>query len=267
MEPEAAGLRAALRWAGPGALLALGLALAACGGASTPATPLTPGLYSGTSATGQNLTVLTLADGTFWGASSSTPQASGTSTLTLARTSGANGRFSSFSATTYALPGTSLPIVDDTKVFGSFTSNQILPTITLGSSSSSYTLSLLPLSAGTASLATLAGAYSDTLKIFAATADPSFTQPSLAMTIQDGSGAVQGNLTVAGTAVGTVTGTFTPRTDINAFNVNLSFNATYPPYTSGFTGYAFYDPDTRVLQLLARRPSDNPIGFFATGPN
>ena len=122
MEPEAAGLRAALRWAGPGALLALGLALAACGGASAPATPLTPGLYSGTSATGQNLTVLTLADGTFWGASSSTPQASGTSTLTLAR-------------------------------------------------------------------------------------------------------------------------------------------------TSGVTGGACYDPDTRVLQLLARRPSDNPIGFFATGPN
>ena len=267
MKPKAPWPGEAIRRIGPGALLCLGLVLAACGGGPDPATPINPGLYAGTSASGQKLTVLTLADGTFWGATSPTAQASGTSVLTFARTSGSNGRFSSFSATTWALPGTDLPIVDDTRVFGTFSSNQIFPTITLGAAASSYTLSCLPLSAGTASLATLAGSYADTLKLFNAAADPGFVQPALAMTIQDGSGAVQGSLTMAGANIGTMTGRFTPRTDINAFNVTLSIATSIGLFNGGYSGYAFYDPDTRVLQLMARPVSGTPLGFFPSGPD
>ncbi len=268
MKPEVPGPGEALRRFGPAALLALGLVLAACGGgAADPVTPIPPGLYAGTSATGQKLTVLTLADGTFWGATSGTAQASATSVLTFARTSGSNGRFASFSASTYALPGTELPLVDDTRVSGSFSGNQLFPALTLGGAASSYTLDLLPLSAGTASLATLAGSYTDTLKLFAATADPSFVQPLLTLAIQDGSGAVQGSLTQAGIRIGSVTGSFTPRTDLNAFDVSLSVTTSIGVFNGGYRGYAFYDPDTRVLQVTARPISGNPLGFFPSGPD
>lgn len=260
-------------WAG----ISLAALLAGCGGGgggtpSAPVNDLTSGLYSGTSATGEELNVMTLADGTFWATSDASALASGTSSVILGKVTASGGTFASTSAKTWALPGTPLPVLDDTKVAGTYAGTRLSATITLGPASSSYTLTYQAGSRAQAALAQIAGAYADTLKIFASTFATGFEQPTVALRIDPGTGAVSGTLACAGSQVGTVAGTVTPRTDLNAFNVSLRFTTADPAMDaalggSTFTGYALYDATGKELQVVARPLSGNPIGCFASGPN
>lgn len=265
------------------AVTGFGLAalLAGCGGGGTTAKPaptptpsgpaslIPPGVYTGASSTGQQLQVLSLADGTFWAAASATGQASGTSVLTLARVKASGGNLTSTSASTSALPGTSLPIVDNTQVTGSYAANQISATLTDGASST-YALAYSTAYTGAASLAQIAGAYAGTLKIFIFQANSTFVQPTIAINIDPATGSVSGTIARSGTQLGTVAGTVTPRADVNAYNVTLSFATTDEALGALLSlpcqGYGLYHP-ADGLQLIARPTSGNPIGFWASGPN
>lgn len=90
---------------------------------------------------------------------------------------------------------------------------------------------------------------------------------------------VGSNGKVAGTVVdctgtpgnSTVTGTLTPRTDIDAFDVTLSFTAgagSEPLDGIAFDGIAYYNAKTKVLNLAALTANrQTAIGFVAGGPN
>jgi len=251
------------------------------GSATTPSGPvslITPGIYSGVSTTGVQFQVLGLADGTFRGSSTATNQVSDTSSLALARVSASGGNFTSTGASTWLLPGTPLPTPDVTQITGTYTSNQISATLILGGVSTSYTLAYLPTSAAAASLTQVAGAYADTLKLFANQAVSSFVQPTMAITINAATGAISGTLARGGTPIGTVTGTLTPRSDVNAYNVSLTFALTDDIISAilingySYQGYALYNPASG-LQFVASQAvaggliTGTPFGFWASGPN
>lgn len=150
--------------------------------------------------------------------------------------------------------------------------------MTLGGASSSYTLAYLPTSATAASLAPVSGAYAGTLKLFANQAIPSFVQPTMAITINAATGAISGTLARGGVPIGTVTGTLTPRSDVNAYTVSLTFALTDQAISGilingySYQGYALYFPASG-LQFVASQAvaggliTGTPFGFWAAGPN
>lgn len=127
-----------------------------------------------------------------------------------------------------------------------------------------------------ASLSDVAGKFSGNVSstLYTSTLQGAGCHLSLALTIGS-NGKINGTLDdCTGTSLpstSTVTGTLTPRSDILAFDVSLTFVAgsdSAPLDGKTYSGVAYYDASTQYLHLVANTPSGtNAIGFVAKGPN
>lgn len=128
-----------------------------------------------------------------------------------------------------------------------------------------------------ASLSDVAGKFSGNLSstLYTSTLQGAGCELSIAVTIGS-NGKVSGTLDdCSGTGLpseSTVTGTLTPRTDITAFDVSLTFTAdgsdSAPLDGMTYSGVAYYDPTTKYLHLVANTSGgSDALGFVAAGPN
>ncbi len=128
-----------------------------------------------------------------------------------------------------------------------------------------------------ASLSDVAGKFSGNVSstLYTSALQTAACHLSLALTIGS-NGKINGTLDDCSGAglpsQSTVTGTLTPRTDILAFDVSLTFTAdgsdSAPLDGKTYTGVAYYDASTQYLHVVANTPSGtNAIGFVAKGPN
>jgi hypothetical protein len=226
--------------------------LTACGGGGDEA-PVTPaGVYQGSSDTGRELTTVVLPDGNYYMLySGATPgsvgggiQGAGTlADFTFASGAGA-GR-------NYSLEGFGTqPATLSASVSPSFGLRGTVDSGTAGTMS--FDLPSTADSGGTASLATLAGAYPGQVT-FALGVRPAV------FTVTEG-GAVSSSINAC--AIG---GSVSPRTDINAYDLTIVFGGApcvFP--NASFSGVAYYDAAAGRLSAFVRHPVV-PQAIFFTG--
>lgn len=236
---------------------------------------LVPGIYTGQSGTGSAIAALMLADGTYWFLHNApaTPYVISYLYKGSGRTS--NGSFSSSAANGYGLPFSGLREVTLGTSSGAYSSSQFSGQFIASSSASSFSTEYSSLSASTPVLSQLVGSFSQDLTATIA----NFAGARFPVTIQiASSGAITG--TVRPACIGpdqintVVTGRLTPRSDINAYDMSLSFDLGVshqicPSPLRGYTfnGIAYYDASSSRLALAGVSVDAKAIGFSAPGPN
>ncbi len=227
------------------------------------------GMYNGTSAAGDSVTAFVLSNGVFWYLYSSPTNSSVSTSIYEGLGQFSNGSFTSTAAYSYAVSqgtGATLGALTDTYVNGS------LSGLFQSTSLSSTTVLQFSSSSGTPTISPLVGSYTASLS----SSDVGLNTTSLLETLSikiAANGAITGTLTAPGNLSCTVTGTMTPRTDTNAFDLSITFSTTTgvsPPFDNGniYNGIAFYNATTRTLRFAAvTSDSTKAIGFGAVGPN
>lgn len=231
--------------------------LAACGGGgdSTPAAPSpAQGLWVGTTSTNRAVTGLVFSDGSAYVLYSRVGNPAVLGGVVQGSSSAANGTWSSGDARDFNLEGAG---VLSATLAGTYTAKQSLAgTVTYaGGSTSSFSGTYDASYESAPSLSTASGIYSGTV---------AFSQGSQAASVSlTAQGAVSAN------ANGCIaTGTATPRTDGNAFNLTLTYGPA-PCFFAGqtFAGIAYFNAATKRLYAAAPNAArTDGVLFIGTKP-
>ena len=218
------------------------LLVAGCGGGggdSTPAaaTSTAQGLWIGTTSTNRTITGLVLSDGTYYVLYSPAGNSSTIAGVVQGTGSSSAGTFSSTNAKDFNLEG--LGVLSAT-VSASYSSKQSFNgTITYSGASTTFTSTYDPNYEVTPSLASLAGTFTG--------------QVALSVGVQAATVTVSPAGTISGGAGGCfISGTTTPRTDANAYNLSITFGPS-PCFFANqtFAGIGYFNSAAKRLYAAA----------------
>ena len=271
------------------------------GGSSTTVTGVPTGIFSGTSGSGNNVFMLVESSNKYWvlynpPSVSTEMSAFDTGTATLDLTDPSNSFTVNAADTDYDTPYSDFKsgvLEPSTTATGAVTpgytvcmafnaQQQISGSIIKGSCASFSSATVLSVITPTyvAGSATTIGKLSDIAGTYLDDFSSTFNSPTvnssgcfLAASITVGSnGAINGNTTDC-TGAGqpsnsALSGTLTPRTDIDAFDLTLTFTAdgadSMPLDGETYNGIAYYDPGTKRLLIAAIATGDGlGLGFIA----
>jgi hypothetical protein len=258
--------------------------LAACGGggggdsagSSGPAT----GVYSGTSAAGNNVLGLIFSDGRYYFLYTEPATPNVIFNVNAGSGSSSNGSFTSSNLLSVGLgqmPGMyqTGPIANGSFSASYASGSSLNGTFTyLPSGGSTVTMVYDPASAGTATLTQIENTYNGTFSFYYAGGSNLYTYTPTTTFAVSSAGTISGSVACYSIPVCTsapcptvtcnVNGTITPRSDVNAYDVSLTIGSTtggHTPLDDSYTGAAYYNALTGRLNMAGISSDNHAIGF------
>jgi len=242
---------------------ALGFLLVGCGGdddsSTTPPPPSTDtaeGLWQGTTDTGRSITGLLLSDGTYYVLYSTTTDPTIVGGVVQGTGTSNNGSFTSTNARDFNIEGLGVqPATISASYFAKQSFNGTVTYTSLGNTVANFTTTYDAAYELTPLLSELGGTYSGQVASSAGV-------ESATLTVNGNTGNVTGT-SLSGCGF---TGTATPRTDGNAFDMSVTFGGDPCLFANQtFTGIAYYDAVDKFLYAAAPNASRTDGVLFLGG--